>query len=96
MKYVEMTIGEALEYYRGNKSEKVLVAVYDLEDEYGISSFQKKNRKECEDIIKSSKTIGREYCDEIIEALRCFSVKQDLESIRPKGIMTTILYRQRE
>lgn len=90
-----MTIEEALKYCKGNKNEKVLVAVYDLSDQYGISSFQKKSKTECEDIIRAAKTIGRE-CDELIESLRCFSVKQDLMEIHPEGKMTTILYCQLE
>ena len=41
MKFVEMTIEEALKYCKGNKNENVLVAVYDLEDKNGMAAFQK-------------------------------------------------------
>lgn len=91
MKLVEMTIEEALMYSRGNKNEKVLVAVYDLEDCYGLASFQKKDRNECENIIRKAKTIAKE-CDDLINSLQCFSQKQDLKAIRPAGTMATILY----
>lgn len=91
MKFVEMTIEEALMYSRGNKNEKVLVAVYDLEDHYGSAHFQKKNKDECEKIIKKAQTIAKE-CDNLIKSLKCFSQKQDLKAIRPAGTMATILY----
>lgn len=91
MKFVEMTIEEALKYCNGNKNEKVLVAVYDLEDKNGMAAFQKKCKDDCENIIKQAATIAQE-CDDFIDSLRCFSVKQDLKEIRPKGHVATILF----
>ena len=95
MKYVEMTIEEALRYCKGNVSEKVLVAVYDLSDANGIAAFQQKRKSECEDIISQAETIAKE-CDNFINALKCFSEKQDLRMIQPRGVMTTILFHPRE
>lgn len=86
-----MTIEEALKYCKGNKNEKVLVAVYDLEDKNGMVAFQKKCKDDCENIIKQAATIAQE-CDDFIDSLRCFSVKQDLKEIRPKGHVATILF----
>lgn len=91
MKFVEMTIEEALKYCKGNKNEKVLVAVYDLEDKNGMATFQKKCKDDCENIIKQAATIAQE-CDDFIDSLRCFSVKQDLKAIRPTGHVATILF----
>ena len=88
-KYVEMTIDQALELNRGNKNMKVLVAVNNLETD-DIAAFVKKTRYECEDIIKEAETIAR-VCDDFIDSLRCFSVKQDLKRIKPAGRMSTIL-----
>lgn len=91
LKFIEMTIEEALKYCKGNKHEKVLVAVYDLEDQNGIADFHKKCKGDCENIIKHAATIAQE-CDDFIDSLKCFSVKQDLKSIRPTGSMATILF----
>lgn len=88
-KYVEMTVNQALELSRGNKEMKVLVAVNDLEKD-DVAAFVKKTKCECENIIKEAETIAR-VCDDFIDSLRCFSVKQDLKRIRPVGKMSTIL-----
>ena len=90
MKYIEMTVEQALKLSRGNKNMKVLVAVYDLENDNEIVPFEKKSRLEYEKIIKKSKTIAR-IPDDFIGSLRCFSIKQDLKSIEPKGKMSTVL-----
>lgn len=84
-----MTIDEALQLNRGNKHMKVLVAVSDLSGN-DISLFQRKTKRECENIIKEAETVAR-VCDDFIDSLRCFSVKQDLKRIKPVGKMSTIL-----
>ncbi len=92
MKYVEMTLEEALEYSRGNKAQVVLVAVRDLEKKSEISDFVKKSKKECEDIIRSAETIARAY-DDFISQLKVFTRKQiDLTNIKPYGKESTIFY----
>lgn len=85
-----MTIEEALKYANGNKDARVLVAVYDFEEENGIAAFHKKTTDECENIIKEAETVAS-LCDDFIRGLRCFSVKQNLMNIKPKGKMSTIL-----
>ena len=92
MEYIEMTIEEALEYSRGNKSQVVLVAVRDLEKNEEISEFIRKSKNECEDIIRNAETIARTY-DEFISQLKVFTRKQiDLKNIKPHGKESTILY----
>ena len=54
-----MTIEEALKYCKGNKNEKVLVAVYDLEDKNGIAAFQKKYKDDGDKIIKQAAPIAQ-------------------------------------
>ena len=87
---VEMTIEDALKYFDGNKKEKVLVSVYNMEDQYGIAFFQPKDKKDCEAIIRKAETIAK-MCDDLIEGVKCFSVKQDINRLKPKGISHTIL-----
>lgn len=95
MKYIEMTIEEALEYSRGNKSQVVLVAVRDLErseQDSEVADFVRKSKKECEEIIKSAETIARSY-DNFISQLKVFTRKQiDLKNIKPYGKESTIFY----
>lgn len=90
MKLIEMTIEEALTFAKGNKNEKVLVAVYDLEDQKGIAAFSQKDQQECENIIKEAETVAA-LCDNFINGLRCFTAKQDIQKIRCVGKMSTIL-----
>lgn len=95
VKYIEMTIEEALEYSKGDKSQTVLVAVMNLETEE-IVPFTKKNIKECENIIKEAETIARVY-DEFVSQLRVFTVKQmDIMCIEPHGKQSTILYKNKK
>lgn len=94
MKYVEMTIEEALEFNRGNKNSKVLVAVSNSEEDE-VVAFVRKTRGECESIIRQAETIVR-GCDDFIDLLKCYSDRQDIKTIRSVGDVATILYRQRE
>lgn len=89
MRYVEMTIDEAVKYCKG---KKVLVAEQDLEKDE-VVEFHRKTYQECTEIIKESETIAK-ICDDFINQLRVFSEKQkDLVNIRPIGKMSTILVR---
>lgn len=87
---IEMTIEDALKYFNGNQKEKVLVSVYNMEDQYGIASFQTTDKKDCEAIIRKAETIAK-MCDDLVEGVKCFSVKQDLKRIKPRGVSHTIL-----
>lgn len=91
VKLVEVTIEDALKLCKGNTQQKVLVAVMDLEDQCGgIASFHAKDKTECKRIIRESETVA-EMRDEIVNGLQCFSEKQDLKRIEPRGISHTIL-----
>ena len=87
MKYVEMTIDEALKY----NAKKVLVAVQDLEEEESCVSFVPKTRCEYEEIIKEAETLVQ-VTDDFVKQLRAFTIKQpDIRNISPHGKLSTIL-----
>lgn len=94
MKYIEVTIEEALAMNKGDKNSKVLVAVSNLADD-NVAAFVKKTRNECEKIIKDAETLVQN-CDDFMDCLLCYSEKQDLKSIRSVGMLSTILVRQQE
>ena len=90
-KYIEMTIEEAIEYNKGNKNAKVMVAINNLEQD-DVASFVKKTKGECEEIIKKAQTIAHN-CDDFMDSLHCYSAKQNLKEIKPIGVVSTILIR---
>lgn len=93
MHYVEMTIEEANEYYKGNTGKIVLVAVQDLEKNE-VAEFVKRGKCECESIINEAETIARVY-DDFINQLRVFTEKQtDIRNILPRGKLSTILLKE--
>ena len=53
MRYVEVTIEQALAMNKGDRSSKVLVAVNNLENDE-VVAFVKKTRNECDKIIKEA------------------------------------------
>lgn len=91
MRYVEMTIEEAVKNCKG---KKVLVAEQDLEKSKNeVVGFERKTFQECKEIIERSETIAK-ICDDFLNQLRVFSEKQDdIMNIRPVGKMSTILVR---
>ena len=91
-KYMEMTIEEALEYNKGNKNAKVIVAVSNLEDNF-CSKFERKTPAECEEIIRESMTIAHD-CSDLMNSLHCYSAKQNILEIKPIGIVSTILIKE--
>ena len=95
MHYIEMTIEEANEYYKGTSGKTVLVAVQDMErDEEQILSFVKKSKSECESILCEAETVIRVY-DDFVNQLKAFTEKQwDIRSITPKGRLSTILLKE--
>ena len=87
MKYIEMTLEEALKY----NVKTVLVAVQDLEKKNECVSFEKKDRKEYEKIIKEAATLVK-VSDDFVNQLRAFSKEQpDIRNISPHGKLSTIL-----
>lgn len=90
MKYVKMTLEEALKY----NAKTVLVAVQDLEKENECLSFEKKDRKEYERIVKEAVTLVK-VTDDFVNQLRAFSKKQtDIRKITPHGKLSMILLKE--
>ncbi len=92
MKYVEVTIEQALEMNKGNKNSKVLVAINNLEEDE-VVAFVRKTKSECENIIKDAQTLVHN-CDDFMDSLMCYSHRQDIKSIQPIGVLSTILVDQ--
>ena len=88
MKYVELTIEEAMQ--RCDKNAKVLVAIQDLKDTKANVSFVKKERKEYPEIFEDIQT-ATSLCDDFVKQLKLFSEKQDIHNIKPKGIQKIVL-----
>lgn len=91
MRYVEMTIEEAIK--RCNKNDRVLVAVQDLEDDNVDIVFIKKRRNEYDSIFEDVKTVAS-ICDDFVKQLRLFTEKQNIPNIEPRGIQKTILLKE--
>lgn len=94
MQYVEMSIEEALKIFKGDVSKTVLVAVKDLEKDDDIQSFEKVGISRCKRIIKSSSTIIGIDDDLLLKQLLLYSSKQNIQSIKPIGTMTRIVYKE--
>ena len=91
MRYVEMTIEEAMK--RCNKNKRVLVAVQDLEDDNVDVVFVQKERSEYQSMFEDVKTVAS-ACDDFVKQLRLFTEKQNIFNIEPKGIQKIILLKE--
>ena len=91
MRYVEMTIEEAMN--RCNKNKKVLVAVQDLEDDNVDIAFVQKGRNEYQTIFEDVKTVAS-ACDDFVKQLRLFTEKQNICNIEPRGFQKIILLKE--
>ena len=91
MKYVEMTIEEAMK--RCNKNKRVLVAVQDLEDDNTDVIFVRKERSEYRTIFEDVHTVAS-ICDDFVKQLRLFTEKQNIPNIEPHGYQKTILLKE--
>ena len=91
MRYVEMTIEEAMK--RCNKNKKVLVAIQDLEDNNVDTVFVQKERSEYQSMFEDVKTVAS-ACDDFVKQLRLFTEKQNIFNIEPKGIQKIILLKE--
>ena len=91
MRYVEMTIEEAMK--RCNKNKKVLVAVQDLEDDNIDTVFVQKGRSEYQSMFEDVKTVAS-ACDDFVKQLRLFTEKQNIYIIEPIGIQKIILLKE--
>lgn len=91
MKYVEMTIEEAMK--RCNKNAKVLVAIQNLEDDDVDIIFVRKRRSEYDSMFEDVKT-AISMCDDLVKQLRLFTEKQNIANIQPRGFQKTILLKE--
>ena len=91
MRYVEMTIEEAMK--RCNKNKKVLVAVQDLEDDNVDIAFIQKGRNEYQTIFEDVKTVAS-ACDDFVKQLRLFTEKQNIYNVEPRGVQKIILLKE--
>ena len=91
MRYVEMTIEEAMK--RCNKNKKVLVAIQDLEDDNVDTVFVQKERSEYQSMFEDVKTVAS-ACDDFVKQLRLFTEKQNIFNIEPKGIQKIVLLKE--
>lgn len=92
MRYIEMTVEEAMKYC--NKNDKVLVAIQDLENEDTDIVFVQKRRNDYRDIFRDAKTISS-MCDNLIKELSVFTEKQDLTNIQPRGLHKVVLLKEK-
>ena len=89
MKYVEMTIEEAMK--KCNKNAKVLVAIQNLEEDDDIDVVFVPKRKEAYgEIFEDVKTVAS-ICDDFINQLRLFTERQDIYNVKPRGLQKTVL-----
>lgn len=93
VRYVEMTIEEAMK--RFNKNKKVLVAVQDLESDDVNINFVKKGRNDCEEIFRDVETAAL-FSDDWVKQLRLFTVKQYLHEIKREGLLKIVLLKDLE
>ena len=91
MRYVEMTIEEAMK--RCNKNKKVLVAIQDLEDDSVDTVFIQKERSEYQSVFEDVKTVAS-ACDDFVKQLKLFTEKQNIFNVEPKGIQKIILLKE--
>lgn len=93
MRYVEMTIEDAVKHC--NKNKKVLVAIQDLEDDNADIVFVPKRKNEYAKIFEDVKTVAS-LCDDFVKQLRLFTEKQDIKNIQPYGVQKTVLLNKLE
>ena len=88
MRYIEMTIEEAMK--RCNKNDKVLVAVQDLKEDDVNVLFTKKRREDYENLFEDVKTVAS-LCDDFVKQLNLFTEKQNIYNIKPQGLKKIII-----
>ena len=92
MKYMEITVEEAIEMLKNSKGERVLMAVHDLTDDNDDVVFFKKPKSDCEEVIIEGRTITSEKADNYFNTLNVYTTEQkDVFNIKPKGLQSIIL-----
>lgn len=93
MKYIEMSVDEAIEILQKSKGKRVMVAIRDLEHNDDAMFFPKL-KAECEDMIGRAETISS-MCDDFVKQLRLYTEKQkDIVNIRNVGYQQIILLKE--
>lgn len=87
--YIEMTLEEAERFLKKSKNKKVLVAVQNLEED-GVQEFTPRLKEDCMDIIRMAETLAQ-CSGDVVNSINAFSEKQNLERIKNKGVLSTIL-----
>lgn len=93
MKYIEMTVEEAMKVCK--KNDKVLVAIQNLEEDDCDTIFVPKRRNEYQELFNDVKTVAS-ICDDFINQLRLFTEKQAIPNIQPKGVQKIVLIKDLE
>lgn len=88
MKYVEMTIEDAMKCC--NKNKKVLVAIQDLKDSNIDIIFVSRKREEYNKMFEDVKTVAS-LCDDFVKQLRLFTEEQDIMNVKPVGLQKTVV-----
>lgn len=93
MRYVEMTIEEAMK--RCSKNTKVLVAIQNLEEDDEIDMiFIPKKKEEYRKMFEDVKTAAS-LCDNFLKQLSLFTERQqDVNNIKPQGLQKIVLLRE--
>ena len=91
MKYVEMSIEEAIK--KCKKNAKILVATQDLADESIDVIFVQKRGSDYEEVFEDIKTVAS-LSDDLVKQLNLFTEKQDIMNIRPYGIRRIVILRE--
>lgn len=93
MKYIEMTVEEAMKIC--NKNDRVLVAVQDLEDEDCNVSFVKKRKGDYDSIFEDVKTVAS-ACDDFVKQLKLFTETQNIYNVEPHGLQKIVIIKRLE
>lgn len=93
MRYIEMTVEEAMKVCK--KNDKVLVAIQNLEEDDCDTIFVPKRRNEYKELFNDVKT-ATSICDDFINQLRLFTEKQAIPNIQPKGVQKIVLIKDLE
>ena len=92
MKYVEMTVEEAMK--KCNKNTKVLVAIQDLEKEDDEIVFVQKKKREYGSIFEDAKMV-MSMCDDFMKQLNVFTEQQpNIPNILPRGYQKIVLLKE--
>ncbi len=92
MRYVEMTLEEAVK--ECNKNTKVLVAMQNLaEKDDSDVIFIPKKREEYTKMFEDVKTAAS-LCNDFVRQLNLFTERQDIRNIKPQGFQKIVLLRE--